>query len=265
MIEKFQLFFKDPAKVTGLSIACFFGAVVFTTYFLFQLPHDLVYQGGMIDSGRAAAVYSKLFVAIALAFIFCYSALHYTRKSKKEIIVYLDKKTENSTHQQSESTESNSSQNTFDIKIFKEKINKLKSKDEKWQEGVNQLSNYLNAGQGALYIVKKKADQKVIDLQSSFALVLAESEKNPSFLWGEGLIGQVATSGNSLYLDELPEGYAKRIESGLGSALPKFLFIFPVQKENEVTGVIELATFTALSNSDRKLAQEAGNVLAEIS
>jgi hypothetical protein len=102
-------------------------------------------------------------------------------------------------------------------------------------------------------------------MKSGFAVVLAEDEKNPSFQWGEGLIGQVAASGKSIYLDELPEGYASRIESGLGSALPKFLFILPIKKENEIIGVIEVATFTNLSEALRKQAQEAGTIFSEIS
>jgi hypothetical protein len=265
MIENLQLFFKDPAKVNRLVTACFFGAVVLSTYFLFTLHDALVYQGGMIDSGRAGMVYARLFVAIGLAFAFCYATIHYTRKSKKEIIVYLDKKQENISSQQSGDADRAHDSAGLDVKELKGKIAKSKSREEKWQEGINHLCNSLNAGQGALYTVVKKADQKVIELQSSYALVLGEGEKTPSFLWGEGLIGQVAASGNSLYLDELPEGYAKRIESGLGSALPKFLFILPLKKETEVIGVIELATFTPLSESTRKQTVDAGIVLAEIS
>jgi hypothetical protein len=122
----------------------------------------------------------------------------------------------------------------------------------------------LSAGQGVLYHVNSKKN-KSLEMKGAFALVLADGEENPSFQWGEGLIGQVASSGKSLYLDELPEGYASRIESGLGSALPKFLFILPIKKEDEIIGVIEVATFTSLSEALRKQAQEAGIIFSEIS
>ena len=145
---------------------------------------------------------------------------------------------------------------------MREKI-KSGSKEEKLQQGLNELCNQLNAGQGALYLANSK--EKSLEMKSGFAVVLAEGEENPSFNWGEGLIGQVAASGKSLYLDELPEGYASRIESGLGSALPKFLFLLPIKKENEIIGVIEVATFTNLSEALRKQAQEAGNIFSEIS
>ncbi len=263
MIERLQLFFKDVAKMTKLTIAVFFVMALLSTYFLSTLPNDLIYQGGMIDSGRATGVYVKLFIVIGLAFAFCYAAIHYLQVSKKETIVYLDKKTEGSSNQQGSGA--GTSENAFNTRTLREKISKSKTPEEKWQQGLNQFCNQLNAGQGALFLIKGKGEKKSLDLKYSYALVLAEGEQAPSFEWGEGLIGQVAASGKTLYLDELPEGYAARIESGLGNALPKFLFVLPLKKENEIIGVIEVATFTPLSETERKQAQDASNILAEIS
>ncbi|GHM98627.1 hypothetical protein WSM22_01170 [Cytophagales bacterium WSM2-2] len=263
MIEQLQLFFKDPAKVTKASMFGFFIAVVITAYFLFTLPHDLVYSGGMIDSGRATFVYVKLFTVVGLAFAFCYALIFFAQKTKKETIVYLDKKTENANAQDSNGGMGDV-QGSFNLNVLREKVKAGKS-PEKWQNGLNEVCDQLKAGQGVLYTIRQKGDKKTIEFQTGYALVLAEGEKNPSFEWGEGLIGQVATSGNSLYLDELPEGYAARIESGLGNALPRFLFIFPIKKESEIKGVIEIATFSALSESLRKQTQEACIILSEIS
>ncbi len=263
MIEQIQQFFKDPAKMTRLTVICFFVMVFFTAYQLFRLSDDLVYDGGMIDSHRAGGVYSKLFIVVGLALAFCYAAIHYLQLSKKEVIVYLDKKIEDSLGQQADGKEN--TQNSFNANLLREAIKKAKTTEEKWQDGLNQLCNQMNAGQGALYVVNTKGNKKTIELKSGYALVLGEDEETPSFDLGEGLIGQVAVSGKSLYLDELPEGYAARVESGLGSSLPKFLFILPVRKENEIIGVVELALFSPLSDAERKQAQEAGNILAEIS
>jgi hypothetical protein len=38
-----------------------------------------------------------------------------------------------------------------------------------------------------------------------------------------------------------------------------------LKKENEITGVVEVALFAAMSEEDRKQAQDAGSILAEIS
>lgn len=261
MIEQIQLFIKDPAKVAKAATVGFFVFVAMSLWFLFTLENDLVYEGGMIDSNRAGGVIFKLGLVIGLAFAFCYAMIFFTQRAKKETIVYLDKKLVSSESQQG--TTDGQSNHSLNLNAIRQKISAAGA-DEKLQLGLNELCNQLGAGQGALYMTTKKGEEKALDLKCGFALVLSEGEQ-PSFGWGEGLIGEAAASGKANYLDELPEGYAARIESGLGSALPKFLFVFPLKKENETVGVIEVATFTNLPESLRKQTIEAGNILSEIS
>ncbi|MBS1951386.1 MAG: hypothetical protein OJF59_003245 [Cytophagales bacterium] len=258
MIKQIELFLKDPTKVNRLITICFFGFVILSGYFLATLPYDLVYKGGMVDSGTAAPVYTKLFVVVGLSFVFCYLALHYTRQAKKEVFVYLDKKAEDEKTNQATAA---ATHGTFNTQTLRNKINEAKSKEEKWQAGLNFVCHQLNAGQGALYILNKT---KTIEMKSGFALITEEGETTPTYQLGEGLIGQAAASGKSLYLDELPEGYATRVASGLGSALPKYLLIIPFKKESEIAGVVEVATFSAPGEDLKKQAQEAVSILADI-
>ncbi|MBS1558612.1 MAG: GAF domain-containing protein [Bacteroidetes bacterium] len=260
MIEQIQQFFKDSHKVNRLVTVCFFGFLLLAVYFLATLKYDLVFKGGMIDSHRADFVFTRLFIVIGLVFTFSYLALHYTRLSKKEVIVYLDKKLED-TNTSSQKADGAHTSGHFSVAILREKIKEAKSKEEKWQAALNNICHQLNAGQGALYQLEK---DKSLNLSYGFAVVLNEDEATPSFQSGEGLIGQVAATAKSLYLDELPEGYAARIGSGLGNALPKYLFIFPVKKENNVLGVIEIATFSALSEAVKKQVEEGTGILSEI-
>jgi signal transduction histidine kinase/HAMP domain-containing protein/CheY-like chemotaxis protein len=60
---------------------------------------------------------------------------------------------------------------------------------------------------------------------------------------GQSLIGQVARTKRSLVVADIPEGYIK-ISSGLGEAPPANLAILPILFEDQVLGVIELASFT---------------------
>ena len=60
---------------------------------------------------------------------------------------------------------------------------------------------------------------------------------------GQSLIGQVARSKRSIMVANLPEGYVK-ISSGLGEAPPANLAVLPILFEDQVLGVIELASFT---------------------
>src|SRR6185369_8033748 len=149
MIEQIQFFFKDPAKVARAATIGFFVMVAIVAWFLFTLRHDLVYKGGMIDSNRAGWVYAKLFTVIGLAFAFCYALIFFAQKTKKETIVYLDKKIESSTSQQGFS--SSQSQDSLNTNALREKI-KSASKGEKWQAGLSELCDQLSAGQGVLYL-----------------------------------------------------------------------------------------------------------------
>jgi signal transduction histidine kinase/HAMP domain-containing protein/CheY-like chemotaxis protein len=63
---------------------------------------------------------------------------------------------------------------------------------------------------------------------------------------GQSLIGQVARSKRSIVVANLPEGYVK-ISSGLGEAPPANLAVLPILFEDQVLGVIELASFTEFS------------------
>ena len=60
---------------------------------------------------------------------------------------------------------------------------------------------------------------------------------------GQSLIGQAARSKRSIMVADLPEGYVK-ISSGLGEAPPANLAVLPILFEDQVLGVIELASFT---------------------
>lgn len=241
-----------------ITTVVFFFAAIASGWFLFNLPHDLVYKGGMTDSDNSSQIYHTLYWVVGIAFVFAFAAIYSTRIAQDQVIVYLEKKSSEA-QQQNTSTASESNE-SLNIHSLQEKI-KTGSAEERWQNALNEICAQLNAGQGALYLAN---DNKTIELKHGYGLITNEDNKSVSFNWGEGLIGHAAASGNGLYIDELPEGYASYIQSGLGSALPKFLFIFPIKKENESIGVIEVATFGNLSETLRKQTQEAVTILSEI-
>ena len=81
--------------------------------------------------------------------------------------------------------------------------------------------------------------------RSGYALSIGESAVI-KYEVGEGLIGQAASNGNTLYVDDVPEGYVK-IVSGLGESAPRNIIVLPVLFEEQVKGVIELASFEPFS------------------
>lgn len=74
--------------------------------------------------------------------------------------------------------------------------------------------------------------------------------------FGEGLAGQCALSRKALLIDQIPDDYMQ-ISSGLGSALPRSIFILPIEFKDEIWGVVELATFSTFGRLEQKLLTEA--------
>jgi two-component system chemotaxis sensor kinase CheA len=77
-------------------------------------------------------------------------------------------------------------------------------------------------------------------------------KKPAPFKLGENITGQVAKNKTLTSIQEIPEDYF-RIESGLGSAFPKHLVIFPLVFKNETMAVIELATFKKINATQFKI------------
>ncbi|MGI8801243.1 MAG: response regulator, partial [Solirubrobacteraceae bacterium] len=88
-----------------------------------------------------------------------------------------------------------------------------------------------------------------------------------TFRLGEGLVGQAAVEKKSILIGEAPAGYI-RISSGLGEAKPANIIVMPLLFEEQLLGVIELASLAAYSEVHRtflaQLMETLGVVLNTI-
>lgn len=259
MTERITQSFKDQAKLGRFISIFFFAGIIISAFMLFMLPHNLVYKGQVANIDGAWPVFMQLFVIISVTFAIGIAAITFVLISKKETIVYLEKRRNEGTS--ADGTTGNQSENADLVKAFKAATDHSKSEKEILQAGLNAISKQLDAGQGAIYIARQHDDRRILELHSGYALNMAESSKI-QFEFGEGLVGQSALSGQSLYVDDVPEGYIT-VLSGLGSASPKFLCLAVIKKGNDIKGVIELATFTSLKEGVRKQMDEIASLLAE--
>jgi methyl-accepting chemotaxis protein len=138
-------------------------------------------------------------------------------------------------------------------------IRQAEGQKEILREGLQAICKQLDAGQGAVYMTTTSDEVRKVELHAGYALSIGESS-TISYEYGEGLIGQAASGGMTLYVDEVPEGYVKII-SGLGSASPKHLLIVPMKKDNQVIGVMEIASFTAITEDQRKFVEESAQLI----
>ncbi|KAB2871150.1 MAG: GAF domain-containing protein, partial [Bacteroidales bacterium] len=70
-----------------------------------------------------------------------------------------------------------------------------------------------------------------------------------------GLVGAAYTLNQIQLITDIPDDYF-RINSGLGSAAPKNLLLTPLTFDNQVLGVVELASFNALSQAEIDLVEK---------
>lgn len=129
------------------------------------------------------------------------------------------------------------------------------------KEIIKKLVHYLNANQGGLFILNDQERSTVIyDLLAAFAFDREKYLKKQIEL-GEGLVGTCAAEKNTIYLTEIPQNYV-HITSGLGGANPNSLLLVPLKVENDVLGVIELASFNKLKSHEIAFVEKAAESIA---
>ena len=127
---------------------------------------------------------------------------------------------------------------------------------------MKELVGYTEADVGALFIVTDREDQEgqILEMFGSYAF---DREKyiQQSFELGEGLVGRAALEKEPVYVTDLPPDYI-RIRSGLGEEAPSSIFLVPVLLDNQVLGVIELASLGEIPSYQRAFIRQLGDALA---
>jgi PAS domain S-box-containing protein len=81
------------------------------------------------------------------------------------------------------------------------------------------------------------------------------------FAPGEGIAGQASIERKTIVLSSIPADYI-RIASGLGEALPCELAVVPIQIQDRVLAVVEVASFSAFTEQQRTLFNETAGMVA---
>jgi hypothetical protein len=113
------------------------------------------------------------------------------------------------------------------------------------------FAEYLDCMVAALYL----RDASTGDLKRVAGYGFSEDASlKEHFYRGEGLIGQAARSRRLVCLDNLPADYIK-VASSLGEGQPVSVALAPLQFENSVNGVVELAFMRALEPREREFLE----------
>ncbi len=130
------------------------------------------------------------------------------------------------------------------------------------EEIIGNLIKYLKANQGALYIIDdvEAGEEPTMSMKSCYAW---DKKKflNHKIYKGEGLAGQSWQEGDIIYLTEVPQNYIK-ITSGLGDANPTSVLIVPLKVNDQIFGVVEIASFNPFHDYEMEFVQKIAESIA---
>ncbi len=126
---------------------------------------------------------------------------------------------------------------------------------------LSELAPLVNAQQGLIYTAETDPDaiRPHLRLLAGYADA-GQSSGIRTLEFGQGLIGQCAAQAQTIVIEDVSPGVGQ-IRSGLISASPRNVIVLPVLFENEVKAVIELASLTEFTASQRAfLEQLSGSI-----
>lgn len=132
---------------------------------------------------------------------------------------------------------------------------------------IKSLVGIINANQGAIYIANKDdSGTEFLELQSCYAYNRTKYMAHQLAI-GEGLIGQAYLEKETIYLKDVPDNFVK-ITSGLGEANPRNVLIVPLKLNDEIVGLIEVASFKEFSNHEitfvEKICENIAHTISSI-
>ena len=142
---------------------------------------------------------------------------------------------------------------------------------------ISNLVRYTKSNQGGIFVVENydpdlnhnsngNGEEPYMKLASCYAWDKKKFLDQKVFM-GDGLAGQAWQEQATIYLTEVPDGYVE-ITSGLGKANPNSILIVPLKLNDEVFGVIELASFNDFQPFEiefvEKIAESIASTIASV-
>ena len=126
---------------------------------------------------------------------------------------------------------------------------------------IRYLVTYLKVNQGGVFLVNQsKAGEKYLEMT---ACVAYDRKKFADKIinWGEGLLGRCALEKETIFITDVPQNYM-HITSGLGDANPGTLLLVPLKTNEELYGVLELASFQVLQKFEIEFVEKTAESIA---
>jgi signal transduction histidine kinase len=121
---------------------------------------------------------------------------------------------------------------------------------EQFGEGVlSYLAGFLGAHAGAMFVREDDRFRRI----ATFA-VSTDAPVPETFALGDGLLGQAAKDGRSVFVNDVPASYLQ-IGSSLGSTAPGCLVVAPMKIDDRVNSILELAFIHQAGSGTREFLE----------
>jgi PAS domain S-box-containing protein len=125
-------------------------------------------------------------------------------------------------------------------------------------ELLSNLVKYIDAQQGAIFLPSHQ--EKTLILRSAYAYgrkKYVEKEVRSD----EGILGEVFQDAERVFLTDIPNDYTQ-ISAGLGEAKPSCVLVVPLEAQEKVLGILEIASFATLTEVEIRLVERTAEILA---
>ncbi len=130
---------------------------------------------------------------------------------------------------------------------------------------LSHLIKYLGANQGGLFILNEENEEDIfLEMIACYAYDRQKYLKKKVRVredYAEGLIGQAFLERQSIYMTDIPLDYIN-ITSGLGDAPPRTMLIAPLVTNEDVYGIVEIASFRDILPYQQEFVEKVGENIA---
>lgn len=127
---------------------------------------------------------------------------------------------------------------------------------------LKQVIKYIDATAGVLYMLNNENDdEESFDLIADYGCSNEIRKGKAQIHITTGNYGIVYSENREVVLNDVPQNYLK-IESGMGSSNPEAILIMPLSIDEQVFGILELASFKKLRKLDVEFIKRVANNIA---